>query len=90
MAERAQMLVAGRWVPAVPGKSPIDVRWKCPHEWTPHVFPNGCTSSLDYDCLRCGVGREFGSWPEDGPDRVRRWIALKLCWPWVIRGRRDA
>lgn len=51
-------------------------------------FPNGHSSSIDYDCLRCGTAREFGAWPDDGPDRFRRWLALKLCWPWVIGRRR--
>jgi hypothetical protein len=66
-------------------RGPIDVRWKCAHEWTPHVFPGGHESSIDYDCLRCGTAREFGAWPENGPDPIRRWIARKLRWPWVIR-----
>lgn len=71
-------------MPAVPVKAPVDVRWRCEHEWTPHVHDNGMTSHVDYDCLRCGTGREFGSWPKNGPDPIRRWVACKLRWPWVI------
>ncbi len=79
-----QMCINGRWVPAIPLRGPIDVRWLCEHEWTPHVFENGHESSIDYDCQHCGTAREFGAWPEDGPDPIRRWIAHKLRWPWVI------
>lgn len=59
-----RVCIAGRWVPAVPMRAPIDVRWVCEHEWTPHVFPNGHESTIDYDCLNCGTAREFGAWPE--------------------------
>jgi hypothetical protein len=77
-------LIGGRWVLAIPVRGPIDTRWLCEHEWTPHVFPDGHVSSIDYDCLHCGTAREFGAWPENGPDPIRRWVARKLRWPWVI------
>lgn len=70
--------ISGRWVPAIPLRAPIDVRWNCSHRWTPHVHDSGETSHVDYDCTRCGAATEAGAWPEDGPYRLRAWIARKL------------
>ncbi len=83
-AGNAKQLRGGRWVPAIPVRGPIDTRWLCSHRWTPHVHENGMTSWVDYDCLNCGDGCEAGVPPDDGPYRLRYWIARKLRWPWVI------
>lgn len=72
--------VSGRWVPAVPLRAPVDVRWACDHRWTPHVHDNGMTSHVDYDCLRCAATTEAATRPDDGPWPIRSWIAERVWW----------
>lgn len=67
----------GGWYPAVPLKAPLDVRWMCEHDWTPHRHDSGETSFVDWDCLRCGAEAESGHAPPK-PWRVRRWLAAHL------------
>lgn len=68
----------GRWVPAIPCKAPIDVRWSCSHAWALHVHDDGSVSHLDFDCIHCGATTETAGWPMNGPYRIRGWIARKL------------
>lgn len=70
--------VNGRWVPAIPLKSPVDVRWCCEHEWTPHVYSSGEDAWNFFDCVRCGAETEAANCPEPGVWRVRRWIAERI------------
>jgi hypothetical protein len=70
--------ISGRWVPAIPLKAPIDVRWMCEHEWTPHVYEQGWDAWNYFDCVRCGVGIEAGVQPEDGAWPIRSWIARHI------------
>lgn len=71
-------LIGGRWVPAIPLKAPIDVRWCCDHRWTPHVYPQGWDAWNYFDCVRCGVNVEAGVQPENGPWLIRRWLGLRF------------
>jgi hypothetical protein len=70
-----QTLIAGRWVPAIPLRAPIDVRWRCDHRWTPHVHSTGAESTVDFDCTRCGDSCEAAGRPNDGPYRLRSQLA---------------
>lgn len=78
--EQNMACVGGRWVPSIPLKAPIDVRWACDHRWTPHVHPSGAESWLDWDCMRCGAEFENATPPVNGPWRIRSWIAERVWW----------
>ena len=79
MPDVSREIAPGVWVPAVPLKAPVDVRWCCSHEWTPHIYEGtGWTAQNYFDCLRCGAEIEAGVQPHDGPRRARRWLALRL------------
>lgn len=77
-----RFLEAAGWIPAVPLRAPVDVRWHCSHEWTAHaVVHKGKLlgySHVDYDCLRCGATTEAGTHPEDGFYGLRKRIARRL------------
>lgn len=70
--------MGGRRVPAIPLRAPLDVRWRCRHVWTPHVYDNGMTAWNYFDCVRCGADVEAGVQPANGPWRIRSWVAGKL------------
>ena len=70
--------VGGRWVPAVPLRAPLLYRWRCSHQWTPHIYEQGWTAWNFFDCTRCGASTEAAYQPDNHPWRVRSAIARFL------------
>lgn len=70
--------INGRWVPAIPIKAPIDVRWMCEHQWTPHVYEQGWDAWNFFDCTRCGAACEAANRPDPGAWKIRRWVAERI------------
>lgn len=69
MARNLREVAPRVWMPAIPLRAPIDVRWRCDHRWTP------TDPMIEWGCLNCGVRRD--GVPKNGYDwPYRLWRKL--------------